>query len=61
MYNALGMNNLETVFVDVDDFYQTFFPTWKKHLISSGIKQRNHPSHLSVSKVMMIVITFHQS
>ncbi|WP_223866425.1 hypothetical protein [Candidatus Enterovibrio escicola] len=32
-----------------------------KHLISSGVKQRNKPSRLSVSKVMTIVIAFHQS
>nr|WP_263363553.1 transposase [Candidatus Enterovibrio escacola] len=51
------MNNLNTVVVDVDDFCQAFLPAWKKHLISSGIKQRNKPSHLSVSEV----ITFHQS
>ncbi|PCS22368.1 Mobile element protein [Candidatus Enterovibrio escicola] len=41
------MNNLNAVFVDVDDFYQTFLPAWKKHLISSGIKQRNKPFRLS--------------
>ncbi|PCS23849.1 Mobile element protein [Candidatus Enterovibrio escicola] len=32
-----------------------------KYLISSGIKQRNKPSRLSVSEVMTIVIAFHQS
>ncbi|PCS23231.1 Mobile element protein [Candidatus Enterovibrio escicola] len=30
-------------------------------MISSGIKQRNKPSRLSVSEVMTIVIAFHQS
>ncbi|PCS21763.1 hypothetical protein [Candidatus Enterovibrio escicola] len=29
--------------------------------MSYGIKQRNKPSRLSVSKVMTIVISFHQS
>ncbi len=43
------MNNLEDFFVDVEDFCQTFIPVWKKHLISSGIKQRNKPSRLTVS------------
>ncbi|PCS22777.1 hypothetical protein [Candidatus Enterovibrio escicola] len=33
----------------------------EKHLISSDIKQRNKPFHLSVSGVMTIVIVFHQS
>ncbi|MDP2574412.1 MULTISPECIES: hypothetical protein [Vibrio] len=55
------MNNLDTVFVDVDDFYQTFLPAWQKLLISSGDKQRNKPSRLSISEVMMLVISFHQS
>ncbi|PCS23620.1 hypothetical protein BTN49_0589 [Candidatus Enterovibrio escicola] len=55
------MNNLDAVFVDVDDFCQTYLPAWEKHLIYSDVKQRNKPSHLSVSKVMTIVITFHQS
>ena len=55
------MNNLDAVFVDVDDFCQTFLPAWEKHLISSGAKQRNKLSRLSVSEVMTIVISFHQS
>ncbi|PCS23875.1 Mobile element protein [Candidatus Enterovibrio escicola] len=40
------MNNLDAVFVDVNDFCQTFIPAWKKCLISSGIKQRNKLSCL---------------
>nr|WP_223824337.1 hypothetical protein [Candidatus Enterovibrio escacola] len=55
------MNNLNAVFIDVDDFCQTLLPAWAKPLISSGIKQRNKLSRLSVSEVMMIVITFHKS
>nr|WP_223824206.1 hypothetical protein [Candidatus Enterovibrio escacola] len=43
------MNNLDAVFVNVDDFCQTFLPAWGKDLISSGIKQRNKLSLLSVS------------
>ncbi|PCS23000.1 Mobile element protein [Candidatus Enterovibrio escicola] len=38
MHKELSMNNLNTVFVDVDDFCQTFLPAWEEHLISSGIK-----------------------
>ena len=55
------MNNLDAIFVDVDDFCQAFLPAWQKHLISSGQKLRNKPSRLSVSEVMTIVIAFHQS
>nr|WP_223824347.1 hypothetical protein [Candidatus Enterovibrio escacola] len=55
------MNNLDTVFSDVDNFCQTLLPVWKKYLISSGIKQKNKPFRLLVSEVMTIVIAFHQS
>lgn len=55
------MTNLDAVFVDVDDFCLAFIPAWEKHLISSGIKQRNKPSRMSVSEVMTIIIAFHQS
>ncbi|WP_199399282.1 hypothetical protein [Candidatus Enterovibrio escicola] len=37
----MSINNLDAVFIDVADFYLTFLPAWEKHLISSGIKQRN--------------------
>ncbi|PCS23978.1 Mobile element protein (plasmid) [Candidatus Enterovibrio escicola] len=37
------MNNLDAFFVD---FCQTFLPACEKHLISSGIKQRNKLSRL---------------
>nr|WP_190319921.1 hypothetical protein [Candidatus Enterovibrio escacola] len=43
------LNNLDAIFVDVDDFCQTFLPVWEKHLISFGLKQRNTPFRLSVS------------
>ncbi|PCS22251.1 Mobile element protein [Candidatus Enterovibrio escicola] len=53
----MGINNLDAVFVD---FCQIFLPTWKKHLMSSGFKQRNKPFLLAVSEVITIVIAFHQ-
>ncbi len=56
-----ALNDSDTVCVDDADFCQTFLSAWKKHLISSGVKQRNKPSRLSVGEVMTIVIAFHQS
>ncbi|PCS24246.1 Mobile element protein [Candidatus Enterovibrio escicola] len=53
------MNNLDAIFVDVDDFCQTFLPAWEKYLISSWVKQRHKTFCLSVSEVMTIVIAFH--
>ena len=55
------MNNLDAIYVDVDDFCLLFEPQWLKHLIASGEKQRIKPSRLSSSEVMTILIAFHQS
>nr|WP_190320018.1 hypothetical protein [Candidatus Enterovibrio escacola] len=55
------MNNLDAIFVDIDAFCQTFLPAWEKYILSSGFKQKNKPSRLSVSEMMMIVIAFPQS
>ncbi|PCS23478.1 Mobile element protein [Candidatus Enterovibrio escicola] len=55
------MNNLDAIFINIDDFCQTFLPAWKKQLISSGFKQRNKLSRLSVNEVMTILIASHQS
>lgn len=53
------MNNLDAIYVDVDDFCLLFEPQWLKHLIESGEKQRIKPSRLSSSEVMTILIAFH--
>ena len=52
------MNNLDAIYVDVDDFCLLFEPQWLKHLIESGEKQRIKPSRLSSSEVMTILIAF---
>ncbi len=33
----------------------------RKHLISSGVKQRNKPSRLSINEIMTLVIVFYKS
>ncbi|PCS22837.1 Mobile element protein [Candidatus Enterovibrio escicola] len=43
------MNNLDAVFVDVADFCQIFLLAWERHLIYSGVTQRNKPCRLLVS------------
>ena len=55
------MNNLDAIYVEVDDFCLLFEPLWLKHLIKSGEKQRIKPSRLASSEVMTILIAFHQS
>ncbi len=55
------MNNLDAIYLDVDEFCLLFEPQWLKHLIESGEKQRIKPSRLFSSEVMTILIAFHQS
>lgn len=55
------MDNLERIFVDVDDFCLLFEPQWQAHLIETGCKQRLKPSRLSTSEVMTLLIAFHHS
>ena len=55
------MNNLDAIYVDVDDFCLLFEPAWQKHLLETGEKQRIKPSRLSSSEVMTILVAFHQS
>ncbi len=55
------MDSLVELFVAVDDFWQVFRPSWYKHLLASGERQRIRASSLSESEIMTIVILFHQS
>lgn len=55
------MVNLESLFVDVDDFCQKFIPEWERSLIKSKQKQRIRKSSLSYSEIMTILILFHTS
>ena len=55
------MDNLERIFVDVDDFCLLFEPAWQAHLIETGEKQRLKPSRLTTSEVMTLMIAFHHS
>ncbi len=55
------MNKLESIYVNVDDFFVKFEPAWRAHLLESAEKQRFKPSGLSPSEVMTLVIAFHQS
>ncbi|PCS24111.1 hypothetical protein [Candidatus Enterovibrio escicola] len=55
------MNNLNVIYRRCRRLLPDFPPCMKKHLISSGIKQRNKLSRLSVSEVMTIVIAYQQT
>lgn len=45
----------------VDNFWQAFRPVWYEHLLKSGQRQQLRESHLSGSKIMTIMILFHQA
>jgi len=51
----------DTLFCFVDDFCEGFEPWYKRQLISDGRIQRNRASHLSLSEILTILITYHQS
>jgi len=53
--------SLLELFVNVDDFCQSFLPVWEKKLISDGSKKRRRTGQLSISEIMTIIIYFHQS
>jgi hypothetical protein len=55
------MESLLELFCDVDDFCKGFLPIWNDQLLSSGEKQRQRARSLTISEIMTILITFHQS
>lgn len=55
------MDSLLELFCDVDDFCKAFLPKWEEKLITSGEKKRQRERSLTISEIMTILITFHQS
>jgi transposase len=53
--------SLLELFIDVDDFWQVFYPNWKQQMLISGNVQRMRRTQLSMSEIMTIIIHFHQS
>lgn len=49
------------LFCHVDDFCQSFLPSFQTHLLESGLRQRQRTRQLSPSEIMTILILFHQS
>ena len=54
-------DNLTHLFCLVDDFCQSFLPSWNKHLLDNRLKKRNRKSQLNPSEIMTLYIHFHQS
>lgn len=49
------------LFCDIDDFCRKFEPSFNQRLISDRPKLRNRQSQMSMSEVMTIIVSFHQS
>lgn len=52
---------LTELFCKIDDFWLSFKPVWEARQIEAGDKKRNRATQLSVSEIMTIVTSFHQS
>ena len=55
------MPSLEELFCSVDDFCQIFEPQWQKQLLGHNLQIRKRERSLSLSEIMTILISFHQS
>lgn len=53
--------SLLELFCHVDDFCQTFLPSFQAHVLESGLRQRQRARSLSPSEIMTLLILFHQS
>jgi hypothetical protein len=48
------------LYCSVDDFWQQFAPSWHAHLLEAGQRQRLRATQMHPSKIMTIMILFHQ-
>jgi hypothetical protein len=54
-------NSILPLFSDIDDFCQTFEPTFKVKLLESGTVERHRKATLVLSEVLTIIVWFQQS
>nr|WP_174626524.1 hypothetical protein [Candidatus Methylobacter favarea] len=52
---------LTQLFCDVDDFCRIFISIWQKNQIPNGDKKRNRPHGMSFSKMITLLVYYHQS
>jgi len=53
--------SLLELFCHVDDFWQTFAPSWYQTLLQTGQIKRHRAGQLAASEIMTLLIHFHQS
>ena len=49
------------LFCLVDDFCKIFLPQWNAKMLRNGQKKRIKAGKMSISEIMSIIISFHQS
>jgi transposase len=54
------MESLTELFCLMDDFCQVFEPEWKKHILTTGERQRDRAASLCLSELMTLTVLFHQ-
>lgn len=54
-------NSILPLFADLDDFCQTFEPTFRTKQLTAGIVRRHRQSTLILSEIMTIIVWFQQS
>jgi hypothetical protein len=54
-------NSILPLFSDIDDFCQSFEPTFKTKQLASGTVERHRKTTLALSEVMTIIVWFQQS
>lgn len=55
------MDSILPLFCSVDDFWQTFAPTWHTTLVGDAPQRRQRAGVMHPSEIMTILILFHQS
>ncbi|MCI0490327.1 MAG: hypothetical protein L0229_27355 [Blastocatellia bacterium] len=61
LQGVLINNDILLVFADLDDFCQTFEPTFKTRLLETDFLQCHRKATMSLSEVMTIIVRFQQS
>ena len=51
--------DLTQLFCDVDDFCQTFLPSWRQNLIGDGTKKRNREHAMNISEMITLLVAYH--
>jgi transposase len=55
------MASILDLFCDIDDFCQTFLPTWQQTLVDAHLQHRHRTSVMHPSEILTLLVHFHHS